>query len=230
MRTTLIVLTATGVLLAGTTASAQEIEHKANTRGLYVNGHLNGTSARYSDPSTTESGGGGGFQVGYGLNRNFTVLFGIDASRLSFGSKSIEDPGNFRIDFEDKYWLKQFEFGGRYNFVAPSRTWVPFLEAAYLLPAGGSKFTYHDLSGGTEGPGVQGDFTLKKGSAFSVGGGLTYFFAQKLALEASAKYAPVKFKQIEIKGPNGSDTQAAETKFNMTRVNFGVTWYPLLGR
>ena len=231
MRKSIVVLAA---LAAGTLAAAplgaQEIEHKANTRGLFFNGHFNGTSAKYSDPDATENGGGAGFQVGYGVTRSFTVFFGTDASRLSFGTKSVEDPGNFRIDFEDKYWLKQLEIGGRYNFVSPTRTWVPFVSAAYLMPFGGSDFTLYDMSSGSPENPQDGEFNLKKGSGATLGVGLDYFFSEKLALNVAASYSPVKFKEIEIKSQGDSFTDTIETKFNLTRVNFGFSWFPQLGR
>lgn len=255
MHRTIIALAAlaAGALVA-TPAAAQEIEHRANTRGLFVNGHFNGSSAKYDGgdggEDATETGGGGGFQVGYGLNRNFTLYVGYDASRLSFGQKEgiIEDEG-FRalLLFEDKYWLKQLELGGRYNFVSPTRTWVPYVDLAYTLPSGGSDFRVfvdddedpatdprNDDGVAGEDDALEGEFELEKGGAMTFGAGVTYFFSQKLALDVNLKYSAVKFDEmgLTLRGPGGSfsDTIDEETKFGLTRLNFGFTWYPLLGR
>ena len=234
----------TAAALAGaSTASAQEIEHRANTRGLFVNGHFNGSSAKYDNPSTTESGGGGGFQVGYGLNRNFTVYVGYDGSRLDFASSNLSQPGDFSVVFEDKYWLKQLELGGRWNFVSPTRTWVPYVDLAYTRPSGGSNFSiYGDDDGDASTdpqdddgvPGrddsIDGEFELRDGSAFTAGGGVTWFFSQKLALDFNVKYSGVKFGGVRLEAGGISEEDDEETKFGLTRVNFGLTWYPLIGR
>ena len=232
-----------GALAAATPAAAQEIEHRANTRGLFVNGHFNGSQAKYDDPSTTESGGGGGFQVGYGINRNFTLYLGYDGSRLDFASSDLSDPGNFSVVFEDKYWLKQLELGARWNFVSPTRTWVPYVDLAYTRPSGGSNFSiFADDDGdastdpqdddGVAGrdDSLDGEFELQDGSAFTAGAGVTWFFSQKLAFDLNAKYSGVKFDGVELRAGGITETSDGETKFGLTRVNFGLTWYPLIGR
>ena len=243
-RTIIAVAALTGsALVAASPAAAQEIEHRANTRGLFVNGHLNGSSAKYENPDATESGGGGGFQVGYGINRNFTVYVGYDGSRLDFASSNLSEPGAFSVVFEDKYWLKQLELGARWNFVSPMRTWVPYVDLAFTRPSGGSDFSIFEDDDGdpstdpTDDDGIagrdasiDGEFELEDGSAFTLGGGVTWFFAQKLALDFNVKYSGVKFDGMSLRA-NGETIEGDEdTKFGLTRVNFGLTWYPLLGR
>ena len=232
-----------GALAAATPVAAQEIEHRANTRGLFINGHLNGSSAKYDNPSTTESGGGGGFQVGYGINRNFTVYVGYDGSRLDFASSNLSEPGEFSVVFEDKYWLKQLELGARWNFVSPVRTWVPYVDLAFTRPSGGSNFsifpdddedpsTPPEDDDGVAGrdDSVDGEFELEDGSAFTVGGGITWFFSQKLALDVNVKYSGVKFDGLKLSAGGLTETGDEDTKFGLTRVNFGLSWYPLIGR
>ena len=243
-RTIIAVAALAGGAFIAAPAAAQEIEHRANTRGLFVNGHLNGSSATYENPDTKESGGGGGFQVGYGINRNFTLYVGYDGSRLDFASSNLSEPGDFSVVFEDKYWLKQLELGARWNFVSPRRTWVPYVDVAFTRPSGGSDFSIYaddDSDPGTDpidddgvagrDESIDGEFELKDGSAFTLGGGVTWFFAQKLALDFNVKYSNVKFEGLRLTVPGIDPIEGTEdTKFGLTRVNFGLTWYPLLGR
>jgi hypothetical protein len=67
-------------LLTAGSAQAQ----RSQTRGLYLNAHLIAAGIGYDDEAFgTQSGGGLGVEVGYGVSRLVTLFLGVDGSVMS---------------------------------------------------------------------------------------------------------------------------------------------------
>ena len=182
-------------------ASAQSSTTRGLSLGLYLQGAS--LSVEGGDPG---NGGGAGLRVGYGFNRNITGFIRFDGSKTD-----IED-----ATVEGQWALGHGEIGARFHFANSLRRWVPWLEAA----VGARAVTVSDAT--VEGEEESADVTFS-GSAFSLGGGLDFYFSQTWALDLGLAWSSGEFSEIEV-GPvsvSGFDIDAQSFRFNV-----GVVWWP----
>lgn len=181
---------------------------RSNTSGFFVGLNVNG-SALQSDhlPNDTESGGGGGAQIGWGLTRNLALF--VDGTVARFTTTA------------GHYDLGHVDAGVRWHFASRARALVPFLEVAFSGRAAmEDNVQLTDDQGNTH----QGDLSIS-GTGFSVGGGLQYFVAPTWALGGSFKWTTGQFSRVQFDkvSVDGFDIDATSA-----RLNFGFTWYPVV--
>ncbi|MDP9178967.1 MAG: outer membrane beta-barrel protein [Gemmatimonadota bacterium] len=168
------------------------------TEGFFLAPHLLGASLEFEDEEV-ESGGGGGLTIGYGFTRMFSAFFTIDGA-----SVDIRDP-----DISGDYTLAQADLGARLNFRSETRKAIPYIEAA--------------LTGRAAETTVEGVDIQLSGPAFTLGGGLNYYFQQKLALDVGLSLSFGRFDTLEI---DGDEVPYEEADATGTRFRVGLTWYP----
>jgi hypothetical protein len=154
------------------------------------------------DPS---SGGGAGLRAGYGLNRNFTVY--VEADGITFDVENTE--------FGGEWTMGHVDFGLRYNFANSLRRWVPFIEGAI----GGRAVRLEDAT--VDSTSV-GELNFSGGSA-SIGGGVSYFVSEKLALETLMKFTGGTFEKIDVGNISINEQNIEASSF---RFKLGVAWWP----
>lgn len=202
------VLHAVVLFLAGTLAFTPSAiaQGKSGTSGIFLGASLNGSAIKADDLNEdAESGGGLTLQLGYGFTKNFALfLEGTGSSMQTEGSS---------------WGLGHFDIGARYHFANPSRSVVPFLEAAFTGRAGveDDAILIDDL-----GNPYTGNLEIS-GTGFTFGGGLLFFLNQSVALNTGLKwtmgeFSTVKFGNVSVDGLEADATSA--------RLNLGLTWFP----
>ena len=193
-------LLAFAAILAALPAVAQ----RSTTRGFTVGAHLQGASLTVEE-GDPDGGGGLGARVGYGFNRRFTGYFETDAIVFD-----VANP-----DFGGYWSMVHVDVGVRYNFANSLRRWVPFLEGAI-----GARAVQVDDAR------VNGDSVGElnfSGGAFSLGGGVSFFATEKLALETIMKFSGGTFEQVDVGNlsVNNLDIDASSFRFKI-----GLAWWP----
>jgi hypothetical protein len=200
-------LTMRAVLLAALAAGMAAppvLAQRSTTRGFTVGAHLQGASLTVEDDDPS-SGGGAGLRLGYGLNRNFTLY--VEADGIRFDVENEEFGGEWTMGHAD--------LGVRYNFANSLRRWIPFLEAAL----GGRAVRLEEAT--VEGE-EAGTLEFSGGSA-SVGGGVSFFASETLALETLVKFTGGTFEQVDVGdiAVNNLDIDASSFRFKV-----GIAWWP----
>src|SRR5689334_5573923 len=72
------------------------------------------------EKADSKSGGGAGIGLGYDVTPALRLGLGMDLAKIDYKDTDLQ--GNFA--------LVNFDIGARYSFVAPTRRWAPFLNAA----------------------------------------------------------------------------------------------------
>jgi len=183
---------------------------RSNTSKLILGLELNGTSATSKDLNVgTASGAGLTLRIGYGFTPVFALLFEGAAATVNGDN----------ADWE----VGHFDFAARFHFAKATRAVVPFLDVGLT----GRSATTHDAqfdngSGGT----YQGDAEVS-GSGLTLGGGLLFFFSPKLALSTGLKWTVGEISTVRV---NNISVSGFEADATTTRVNLGISWFPMLGR
>jgi hypothetical protein len=191
------------LVMAGTTALPAAAQ-RSTTRGFTVGGHLQGAALSVEGDDPAE-GGGFGIRGGYGFNRRFTGYLEIDG--VVFDTPNPDYGG---------YWgLAHVDLGVRFNFANSLRRWVPFLEAAFGAQA-------LDLDRATVDGEVVDDVHIT-GGALSVGGGISFFVTETLAIEMLLKLSGGSFDEIQVGNVtrSGMDVEATSS-----RLKLGMAWWP----
>jgi hypothetical protein len=158
------------------------------------------------DDGDPNSGGGFGVRVGYGFNRRFTGYVEIDG--IAFDS--VANP-----DFGGNWSMGHVDLGVRFNFANSLRRWVPFLEGAI----GGRAVSVEDIP-------MNGDSVRElsfSGGAASLGGGLSFFATEKLAIETLVKFTGGTFEQIDVGNVSVRNLDIEASSF---RFKIGLAWWP----
>ena len=189
---------------AAGTAVSPVVAQRSTTRGFTVGAHLQGASLQVDDDDPS-SGGGLGARIGYGFNRHLTGY--VEADAIVF---DVENP-----DFGGYWSMAHVDFGVRYNFANSTRRWVPFLEGAF-----GARAVQVD-DAVVEGDSV-GELNFT-GGAGSLGGGISFFPIEKLAIETLVKFTGGTFERVDVGNVsvNGLDIDASSFRFKI-----GVAWWP----
>lgn len=173
---------------------------RSNTRGVFLNLHLNGAGIGYNeDQIDPQSGGGLGFQVGYGVSRLVTLYLGIDGSVMS------------NDEVEDAFGLAHVDLGTQLNFGLARSAARPYLNLAFT----GRAATF-DLGASDE--------VELSGGGVTLGGGLKYFFSRAVALDVGAAFTFGTFTDVRVGSVQANDVldlEAASGRFLL-----GLSWYP----
>jgi hypothetical protein len=190
-------------LAAGMTASAASAQ-RSTTRGFTLGAHLQAASLTVED-GDPDGGGGFGVRAGYGFNRRLTGY--LEADAIVFDVANPEFGG---------YWsMVHVDLGARFNFANSLHRWIPFLEGALGVRA----VQVDDAR-------VDGDSVGEinfSGGAFSLGGGVSYFVTEKLALETLVKWSAGTFEQVDIRNVS---VRNLDIDANSFRFKLGLAWWP----
>jgi len=205
--TTRTFLLAAALLTTAPVLAAQSA-NRSNTRGFMVGAHLNGSSLSY-EGGDQESGGGIGLAIGYGFSPRVQLFFNVDAANVDIGD----------ADIGGTYALGHGDLGIRYTFAKATQRWTPYLSAAFT-----SRLATADVETGV----LSTTEVSISGPAFTVGGGVQYFFSERLALDAGLLFSSGKFNTIKV----GSISVDVDDVDNSTsaRFNVGLKFYPQVRR
>jgi hypothetical protein len=190
--------------LAAGLAAAPIAAQRSTTRGLNIGAHLQGASLTVEDGDPA-GGGGFGLRAGYGFNRSFTGY--LEADGIVF---DVENP-----ELQGEWTMAHFDVGARYHFANSLRRWVPFLDAALT----GRAVSVQDAT--SDGADVG---TVKfSGGAFSLGGGISFFTSERLAIETGVKLTGGTFEQVDI---GAVSVRNLDIDANSFRFKLGLSWWP----
>ncbi len=190
-------------------AQSDGTKPRSNTKGFMVGAHLNGSSLAY-EGDDAESGGGLGIVLGYGFSPKWQLTFQVDAANIDLDARNAG---------AGSYTLSHGDLGVRYTFANTARAWVPYLSAAVSSRIASASIDQTLVT--------SSDVTLS-GPAVSLGGGVQYFFSQKVALDIGLLFSGGKFDNVKV-GSLSVDLDNAENS-NSTRFNIGLTFYPQVKR
>jgi hypothetical protein len=177
---------------------------RSTTRGWMLGAYVQGGSLTVDgdDPS---GGGGLGIRAGYGVNRHFTPYLEADAIQFDVAN----------TDLGGDWGMTHLDLGVRYSFANSLRRWVPFLETALGVRA-------VIVNDGTVNGTNVGRVTFS-GGAFSLGGGVSYYVKQHVAVETLIKFTGGTFENVNV----GDVTVGnLDIKAQSTRLKIGVAWWP----
>ncbi len=200
-RTTALFTTAIATSMAWSTAVAAQ---ESTTRGFVVGAHFGGASLEVEDGERREAGGGG-LIFGYGLNRNFQIFLQLDGSEFDVQN----------TDVDGTWTMGHVDLGLRYHFANSLRSWVPYVQGA---------FTARGV--GVDNAVVQGNPATDVGffgGAFTVGGGIMFYFNETLAADLQLLLSGGQFTEIKV---NNVTVNGLEVDAQSSRLNIGVAWWP----
>lgn len=207
-RTLVLSAAALATLTLGAPARAQE----STTRGFNIGAHFGGSSLEVQNRERRE-GGGGGLIVGYGVNRNWEIFLQVDAAEFD-----IEN-----TDVDGVWTMGHIDLGTRFHFANSLRSWVPYLQAALSGRGVGVDDAVvlgvpQPSDGGFFGDGV-GFF----GGAFTLGGGIMFYFNETWAADLQLAFSGGEFTEIKV---NNVTWSGLEVDAQSSRLNIGVSWWP----
>lgn len=196
-----------GLLAGATAATAQQTDPalRSNTQGVMLGGFLSGAGISSDDLDDDLTGGGLELQLGWGFTPMFTILVDVQGARMS------DDP--------DDFVLVHFDLLGRFNFRSGPNAFVPYAEVGYAARVAGQDDAIVDLGSGPETVDVE-----MAGGAVTFGGGFNYYLSPVVALGVNLKFSAGAFDEVEV---NGVDVDDVEIDAVSTRLNFGITIYPM---
>jgi len=170
-----------------TVAATSSLEAQSPTpQGFHLGVHLNGSALQFAGESTTESGGGLGFRLGWGFTPNLTAFVGVDAATMEGGD----------------YTFAQSDLGARYHFVSEARRGAPYVDASLSYWLAETDFF---------GPKVE-----ISGTALTLGGGYLHFFSSSVAFDVGLRFGFGTFDEGRSGGVAVTmDESARSTRFNM---------------
>jgi opacity protein-like surface antigen len=176
--------------------SAAPAADNSKIHGFMVGVHLNG-SAIQPDGGDTESGGGLGLRLGYGVSNHVTLYAEGDGASVDYANT----PGS--------YTLAHVGLGVRGTFRGARAKLRPFVEGA-LMGVGAA-----DTEDGSD--------VLISGGGLQVGGGLEYFFSRHVALDMGLTFGPGSFNKATV---DGETSDIDKLNFTSSRFNLGVSFHP----
>lgn len=210
MRSLLISATLAGGLLVAAELSAQAPASSAEARGpagLFLGASFTGSfvtvdGATLGGRTFDDRGreGGGGM--------HFTVGYAFSPA-----ISVVVRGGGVLLNEEEERMLGGMELALRHGFVTTSRSLRPYLE----MGLGGSALEHGTRARGTE----------FAGGSLSVAGGFDYFVTRQVALNADFGYTMGMFTTVSVDDRTIADD--ARLGFSSSRVNLGVSWYPMAG-
>lgn len=175
---------------------------RSNTTRLFFTAGLDGASIN-SDELNQSNRSGPGLHIGggWGFNSHFALFLDAAAANIDGGG--------------DDYTLSHVDIGARYHFGASANALRPYLEASFT----GRTAALDDQN-------VEGNDDVDidlSGPAFTVGGGILYFFKPGWAFNAHAKWSFGTFSRVRVENitADGLDVDATSG-----RLAVGVSWFP----
>ena len=195
---------AVGLALAAAPVAAQqeatdaESTARSHTAGLVLNLHLQGGSL--STEGGSNSGGGAGAMIGYGVSPKVLIFLQVDAAEVDLDADQ---------DLQGSYGLVHSDLGVRYTFANPDRAFVPYLAGAFTGLFAGAEVLGLDVS--------------VRGGGIRLGGGFGYYFVRQLALDVGLSFNFGSFTSVKVED---LERDLDDTKANTTRFEVGLSWYP----
>ncbi|MFQ5572235.1 MAG: outer membrane beta-barrel protein, partial [Rhodothermales bacterium] len=146
--------------------------------------------------NNTQTGGGLGVQIGYGVSRLVTIYLGIDGAVIDTD------------EIENAYTLAHVDAGVHLNFGGPRSATIPYLNLA---------FTFRQAT--VEVGPVEVDFT---GGGVTGGGGLKFFLSRTVALDLGAAATIGTFSEVEA----GTLREEIDVGAVSGRLMLGVSLFP----
>lgn len=203
------VLAALALVLGATATSAQGTP-RSNTTGLFLGLDLNASSIESDDLDIDrESGGGATLRIGYGFSRLFSLY-------LEGAAANIESEG-------ESFPLAHGELGVRFHFGREAQAFIPYVDLGFTQRSVTADDWVLDLPNGP----VQGELEVS-GSGLSFGGGVLYFLNPNGALNLGLKFTAGEFDTVRFN--NVSVSGVAEADATTTRINLGISWFPMSRR
>lgn len=190
------------LLLASASLSAQQAgpssatPMRSQTSGFMVGANLNASFLSGWGQSGSDSGGGVGLRIGYGISR-LLLFAGLDGGVMTGGIQGVD------------YGLGHGEAGARYSLGRDTRPLRPYVQATVLTLVA------------IEGEGV--DEATTSGSGFSAGAGIEYFVRRSLAVDFGFSRSRGSFSKVER--PSEVET-GLDINYQTTRVTLGINWRP----
>jgi Outer membrane protein beta-barrel domain len=179
---------------------------ESTTRGFNVGIHATGASLKPQDGDRSNAGGGGLF-FGYGFNRNFELFLQLDGAQFDVQN----------ADVNGTWTMGHGDLGFRYYFANSLRTWVPYVQAAFT----GRAVSVKDAEVNQVAQSNTVSFT---GGALTLGGGVIFYFNQKLGLDLQLAWSGGKFTQY--KTDNATYDLSSPLDAQSSRFNVGLSWWP----
>lgn len=175
---------------------------RSNTRGIYLNAHLNAVSVGYDESDfDTQTGGGLGVGIGYGVSNLVTLFLGVDGSVMS------------NEDVEDAFTLAHVDLGAQFNFGKPRSAARPYGVVA---------FTYREATFEFDNPNApEVEFS---GGGVTLGGGLKYFLSRAVALDFGLAFTFGQFTDVTVGGVTA--TLPDEVNATSGRLAVGLSFFP----
>jgi len=187
-------------LLVATPVRAQE----STTRGFNVGLHISGASLKVEDGDRNNAGGGG-LILGYGLNRTIELFLQLDGAEFDVDDSAVRG----------KWTMGHGDLGVRFHFANSLRTWVPYLQAAFSGRVVGVDDAF-----------VQGQPETDVeffGGAFTLGGGIMFYFNQTLAADLQLLWSGGQFTEVKV---DNVTVSGLEIDAQSSRLNIGISWWP----
>ena len=192
------------VLLCLGTASDGSAQ-QPTTQGLMVGLDVGATVASF-EYLPRDTGVSAGFRAGYGLNRIVALYLGVY-------EVDIDTPQLETLDGVTK--SGHYDLGFRLHLPGGSRRWVPFGEVA---------LTFWPVSRALEnGERIANDFT---GATMSLGGGVSVYVSEVLALDVSVKWGRGEFDNVPIGDITTGGLDILDVDAESARFTVGVSWWP----
>lgn len=193
-------------LVAGFFLAVPLHAQQSTTRGFNLGIHFTGASLKVQDGDRSNAGGGGLF-FGYGFNRNVELFVQFDGVQFDVQDTNVDG----------KWTMGHADLGLRYNFANSLRSWVPYLEGAIS----GRAVSVNDAVVNQV---TQSEEVSLIGGALTLGGGVIFYFNEKLAADLQLAWSGGKFTKVDIGSvtidlPNSLDA-------NSSRFNLGLSWWP----
>ncbi|HSH76229.1 MAG TPA: hypothetical protein VLA09_11140, partial [Longimicrobiales bacterium] len=143
--------------------------------------------------------------LGYGFNRTVELFLQLDGAEFD-----VDD-----AEVRGRWTMAHVDLGVRFHFADPVRSWVPYLQAAL-----GARAVAVDN------PVVQGQSEADvsfSGGAFSLGGGIMFYFNRSLAADLQLLWTGGEFTEITVRNVTVS---GLEIDAQSSRLNIGISWWP----
>lgn len=181
--------------------SAQHVETEGWAIGLDV-----GATVASFEYQPRDTGLSVGFRAGYGLNR-------ILAPYLGVYEVDIDTPQLEAVDGVTR--SGHYDFGIRLHLPGGSRRWVPFGDVAVTL--------WPVSQALEDGERIATDFT---GATMSLGGGISMYVSEVLALDVSVKWGKGEFDNVPIGDTTTGGLDILDIDAESARFTVGVSWWP----
>ena len=196
---------ALSLTLATAMAVAAPVQaQESTTRGFTLGVHLSGASITPEDGDRSNAGGAG-LYFGYGFNRTIQLFLQLDGAQFD-----VED-----ADVEGQWEMGHADLGLRFHFANSLRSWVPYLQAALSGRAVG-------VDDAVVGGNAESDVGFY-GGAFSLGGGVMFYFNETFAADLQLLWSGGQFDRIKI---DNVTIDGFEFDATSGRVNIGILWWP----